>query len=340
VKTRTIKTARSVTAPAARLFTIEDLWKEVQGLREALETAEKRTERQAIQIKKLEDENAKLQSARAKTEDFLQALIRKLELGIAQRDEKLEEANKQLTWLRTGKFGSTSEQGNQDPLKKEIPAAKDSKPAKQKNGTGKNPGQQPGSKGHGRSDRSELDTNVEFLTLPDCACGKCGEPYRLLPRTEASPLTEIEISIVRTVFQRCIYVSQCKCEGKKIVVAPPPPKLHPRTAIGNSLWVHLVVQKFLHGQPQNRVLKELELFGLHWAAGTVTGGCAIIDDLLEPLMEKLISHCQGANLWNADETMRIPLKMGDDSGAIWATFECTAFESERSDAGLFSSYPF
>jgi hypothetical protein len=39
-------------------------------------------------------------------------------------------------------------------------------------------------------------------------------------------------------------------------------------------------------------------------------------------------------------TVRIPLKMGDDSGAIWATFECTAFESERSDAGLFSSYPF
>jgi len=171
------KTAQLVIAPAARSFTVEDLWKELQSLRSSLEAAEQKIERQAIRIKELEDENGKLRSARSKTEDFLQAQIRKLELEVAKRDEKLEEANKQLTWLRTGKFGSTSEQGNQDPLKKQ-PVAKDSKPEKQKSGTEKEPGQQPGSKGHGRSDRSEIETDVKFLELPGCACGKCGEPYR------------------------------------------------------------------------------------------------------------------------------------------------------------------
>jgi len=42
------------------------------------------------------------------------------------------------------------------------------------------------------------------------------------------------------------------------------------------------VQKFLHGMPTNRILKDLALRGLGLAAGSVTDGYKVINDLLEP----------------------------------------------------------
>jgi transposase len=298
------KKVRSIGISSYRPHAASDLRKEHQDDRSAFAAAEQKIELQAMQIKELVDENAKLRSARWATEEFLQAEICKLKLEIANLGEKLEAANKQLVWLRTNQFGSKSEQGDVVPPV-QIAEVKGAGADEQHDGakSGKrNRGQQPGSNGHGRSDRSEIDTRVQYLDLPGCVCRKCGKPYRLLLRTESSPLTELEISLVRTVFQRCKYVSQCDCEGKKIVVAPPPPKLLPRTEIGNSLWVHLVVRKFLSGMPQNRILKELSLLGLHLPAGTVTGGSKVINDLFDPLVEALINHCRGADLWNADET--------------------------------------
>jgi transposase len=268
-------------------------------LRLALEAAEQKIGLQTAQVKELVEENRKLSSARWATEQFLQNEIRKLNLKITKLESKLETANKQLAWFRKNKFGRSTEQTNQEPeTTSDEKETGDSASSKRK----RNRGQQSDAEGHGRSDRSEVDTNVEYIEIPGCACGKCGTPFRLLARTEASPLTEFEASVVRTVFQRCIYVSQCLCEGKQIRVAPPPAKLYPRTEIGNSLWLRLVVQKFLNGIPTNRILKDLSLYGLHLAAGTVTDGCKIINELLNPVMEELIKHCRGGDLWNADET--------------------------------------
>lgn len=276
---------------------------EVERLKAALDTADCTIQAQTLRIGNLQDENARLRRASQNSEDFLQREIFQLKLQISNLNELLEAANKQLVWFRNNKFDKTSEKSGAKSQNAKDTKASNAKqnpdePATHQN----NRGQQPDSEGHGRSDRSEVDTAVRYLEIPGCACGVCGTAYRLLSRTEASPLTEFEAEVVRTVFQRCMYVSQCLCEGKKIRVADPPPKLYPRTEVGNSLWVHLVVQKFLHGMPTNRILKELSLYGLHLAAGTVTGGCKVINDLLSPLVEALINHCRGADLWNADET--------------------------------------
>src|SRR5690606_8651970 len=66
---------------------------------------------------------------------------------------------------------------------------------------------------------------------------------------------------------------------------------------------HLVVQKFLHGIPTNRTIKALSLTGLPLAHGTIVGGFKVIDGLLTPLYEAVLEHCQGGDLWNADETI-------------------------------------
>jgi transposase len=150
--------------------------------------------------------------------------------------------------------------------------------------------------------------------------------------TEDTELAEIAVMLFRVMYQQYKYVAQCKCEGKKIVTAPGPGRLYPRTAIGNSLWVHLVVQKFLHGIPTNRTLKDLSLYGFALAEGTVTGGLKVINELLEPLQEEIVKHCQGADLWNADETTWHVFDAGTKKWWLWliASDDAVAYVLDRS----------
>jgi len=291
--------------PKDRKFTIEDLWAEVQMLRAALQAAESRAETLEIRVKELEQENAKLRKAARSQEDFLQKHIRKLQKDVADRDEKIGKLNKQLAWLRKQVFGETTEKQRPEPSEATEggdEATKVDKKAVKK--SGKNRGQQPGSKGHGRTDHSGVPlSDTVPLEMPNgCKCTKCGKPYRELSVTKDTDLLEISLMLYRILYQQHKYVSQCQCEGRKIVTAPAPPRLYPRTNIGNSLWVYLLVQKFLHGVPTNRTLKDLSLYGLSLAEGTIAGGFSIIDGLLEKLAEEIIKHCKGADLWNADET--------------------------------------
>jgi transposase len=286
---------RASAVPRGRSITIEDIWQELQEVRAALEAEKRKSEQLEKRVKELEKENQELRKGRWATENFLQGQIRKLEKDVADRDKKLEKKEKQLKWLRKKVFGKSTEK------EKAAPKAKDNKT---KSDSKKNRGQQPGSEGHGRTDRSNIrvaDT-VELAIPGGCNCPECGKAYLVLPVTEDSSLHEIAIDLFQIIFKQLKYVSQCQCRGKRIVTAAPPPRLYARTDIGNSLWVYLVVQKFLHGVPTNRTLKDLSLYGFSLAEGTVTGGLKIINDLLDQLYEGIANHCRGADLWNADET--------------------------------------
>jgi len=103
-------------------------------------------------------------------------------------------------------------------------------------------------------------------------------------------------------YKRRIYAPNCACEGGRLRTAEPPPKLYERTTVGNSVWLHLVVQKFLFGIPTNRTLKNLSLQGLPLAAGTVVGGFKKISSYLDELYMGIVDRCRGGAYWNADET--------------------------------------
>lgn len=302
--------------PKDRKFTIEDLWVEVQGLRAALQAAEHRAETLEQRVQELEDENARLRNAAWATEDFLQKKIRKLEKDVADRDKKIKKLNKQLSWLRKQKFGQTTEK--QRPEQSEAQAS-DLQVKESRKKSGRKRGQQPDSDGHGRTDRTALPLSETVpLELPEgCTCSECGKPYRELAITEDTELAEISVMLYKVLYQRHKYVSQCKCHGKKIVSASAPPKLYPRTNVGNSLWVYFVVQKFLHGVPTNRTLKDLSLYGFTLAEGTLTGGFKVIETLLETLEQEIIRHCRAADLWNADETTWRIFDAGSTKWWLW-----------------------
>ena len=301
VSAKTTKSKKPSGVPRDRKFTIEDLWAELQHVRAALEASERRAAALEIRVRELESENSRLRKAQWATEDFLQKKIRKLEKDVADRDGKIEKLNKQIAWFRKQQFGKKTEKSKPEPT--EAPAMSEAVGCEEPENK-KNRGQQPGSKGHGRTDRSSIPVSetVPLKIAGGCACQACGKPYLELPVTEDSSLTEMALMLFQVLYQRSKYVSQCDCQGKKIITAAPPPKLYPRTTVGNTLWVHLVVQKFLYGIPTNRTLKDLSLYGLNLAEGTVTGGLKLIDGLLEILQEEIVKHCRGADLWNADET--------------------------------------
>lgn len=82
------------------------------------------------------------------------------------------------------------------------------KPAKTRNR-----GQQPGSPGHGRSDRSALPMVTEVHDLSEAAkyCPACGEAFAPFPGAEESTLIEIEVQAHRRRIQRLRYHKRCEC---------------------------------------------------------------------------------------------------------------------------------
>jgi transposase len=271
---------------------VAQLRQELRAEKLAREAAERRCADLEAKLDDLSKRFDQLLKGQNATQEMLQKSIRKLEKDVADRDKKIERQAKSLAWFRKKVFGSTTEKAGSKPAK-----VQKSKPGLNKRG------QKPGAVGHGRTDRSGVAVGDVITLDRECKCERCGKTYKKLDSTEESSLFEYVEGLYQDVYERSKYVSQCACEGKRIVTAEPPPKLYPRTNIGISLWIKLITQKFLQGVPTNRTLKELSLLGFSLAQGTVTGGFKIIDDLLEPLYEEISKHCRTSDLWNADETM-------------------------------------
>lgn len=218
----------------------------------------------------------------------------------AELQTELEQLRKQLTWFQKQYFGSTTETNlplnvdHDDECVESAQAPGEDKPRKR--------GQQRGSKGHGRTDRSHLpQDDPEIIEVTDKCCPTCRKPYSEAG-TDDSSIVELETRIYVRTIRRQKVAAHCKCAPARIITAPPAPKLYPKTSIGNSVWVHLVIQKMLFGMPTNRILKELALKGLGISAGTATGGFEVINQLVKPFYEQIKLHCQQCDMWNADET--------------------------------------
>ena len=113
-----------------------------------------------------------------------------------------------------------------------------------------------------------------------------------------------------------------------MVTAPPPPKLIPKSDLGISVWVLLLVRKFQFFQPLERILAELEGHGLYRSAGTVTNGFKRLVPLFEPLYEGLRNYNRDDEHWHADETRwRVFVQLANKVGFAWTLW---LFASQRS----------
>ena len=166
-------------------------------------------------------------------------------------------------------------------------------------------GQQPGSTGHGRSDRTALPVVPEGRDLSEAAkhCPACGKTFAPFPGVESSDVIEIQVQAHIRRIQRLRYHKTCQCpQVPGMVTAPPAPRVIPKSPLGVSVWTMVLLDKYLYGRPTHRLCQELQHHGVPLAEGTLTDGLQRIAVLFEPVMRALYARQMGEKLFHGDET--------------------------------------
>jgi transposase len=187
-----------------------------------------------------------------------------------------------------------------------------------------NRGQQPGSKGHGRTPRPDLPVILQTLDLKDedKNCHDCGLPHIPTPAlNECSDYIEVEVQAYTRRVSRPAYVRNpgCQCENTPVVItAPPLPRLIPGSPYQVSFWVEVLLSKYHYSQPTHRYLEDLNDQALPVSPGTVAGGLQKLLPLFEPVMDELYEKQMTESLFHNDETRwEVFVEMEGKVGTRW-----------------------
>ncbi|MFZ4701567.1 MAG: IS66 family transposase [Candidatus Methylumidiphilus sp.] len=191
-------------------------------------------------------------------------------------------------------YGKHSEKGSA-PSEAQASETKPKKPR----------GQVQGSKGHGRTPRPRLPVIEESRDLPpdEQSCPHCNEAFDPFPGTEDSEIIEISVKAYVRKIKRVRYKKRCKCPGVPgLITAPPAPRLIPKSSLGVSIWVEVLLGKFLRCIPTNRLCADLKSLGAPIAMGTLTGGLKMMSPLFKPLIAAFLDKHLTEKQFNGDET--------------------------------------
>jgi transposase len=213
--------------------------------------------------------------------------------ALEQENDQLRGENRKL---QAERFGRRSEKQLGRDRSNELEDPADAKPTRPR-------GRQPGQPAPRRRDYSHLPIREQFLNLPEAelVCPDCGLPLKACG-TEDSEQLEIEIIVYRRVIRRRRAQRTCGCPGPRTVTAPPAPKLIPKSRLGVSVWVEILLDKFASYRPTQRLLEQWRLLGLDLAAGTVTDGLERLEPLFQPILEALRHRNRQSHYKQADET--------------------------------------
>ena len=116
-------------------------------------------------------------------------------------------------------------------------------------------GQQPGTAGHGRTQRPALEERTERHDPPadERVCRQCGEP-NVGNGSRVSTIFEIDVTAHKRTINRSRWRRACACAPSPLEVsASPVPRLFPNTAYGTCVWSRLLFERYVCMRPLNRV---------------------------------------------------------------------------------------
>ena len=250
---------------------------------------------------------------------YYRALFNAAKRREADHKTYITQLEAEVRLLKQRLFGSKSEAHHSpdrltpspaDPLAENAPSSLDpsAKASSPPSPTAPQPrrrGQQPGRKLPARRDYSHLPVITEERVLPQTqtCCPCCQQPFVPAGFDEDSSVLEIEVKAYRRRIRRRRYRRVCTCPDQPtLVVAPVAPRVIPSSRFGVSIWVTVLLDKFLYHRPTARLLDDLRSHGLDLSAGTITDDLKRLAFLFEPLYQKLIDRNRTLALWNADET--------------------------------------
>jgi transposase len=215
---------------------------------------------------------------------------------IAALEQENEQLRGEVRKLEAERFGRRSEKQSGSDRSNELEDPADDTPKRRR-------GRQPGQPAPRRRDYSHLPAREEFIDLAEAeqVCPHCGRPLKACGAEDSEQL-EIEITVYRRVIHRRRGQRTCDCPGPRTFTAPAAPKLIPKSLLGVSVWVEILLDKFASYRPTQRLLEQWRLLGLDLAAGTVTDGLQRLEPLLGPILEALLQRNRLSHYKQADET--------------------------------------
>jgi transposase len=214
---------------------------------------------------------------------------------LEQENEQLRGENRrlqqQLFGQKSEKQSAKDRSNHRDGLDDEDQAGSQARPKKKQ-------------KGPKRRDWSHLPAKEEVRELPEDqrTCPACGKPLGVMTDTEDSVQIEIDVKAHRRVIRRRRYRKTCTCPGCPTITAPAPPKLIPKSLLGTSVWVEVLLAKYFNHQPTERLLASWELLGVDLAASTVNAGLQRLQPLFLPIYQALQERNRLSAYQQADET--------------------------------------
>jgi transposase len=208
---------------------------------------------------------------------------------------ELQQARAEIVSLKQRLFGKKSEK-----------TARDDGGPNKRSSTTRNRGQQPGSKGHGRTPRPNLPVVEELIDVvcEERYCSVCGCARPQFFKTDDSAIVEVHVGAYIRKIKRKQY-KPCQCERDKfpgIIAAPPATRLFPKSSLGISVWVEVLLDKFLFSTPTNRLCAGFGYQGFSISQGTITGGLKRLPELFTPLAEAMLAKQMSERLFHGDET--------------------------------------
>jgi len=172
-------------------------------------------------------------------------------------------------------------------------------------------GQKPGSKGHGRRDYSDLETEDHAHDVPEDerVCPKCGTYYERFGE-ETSEQIDWRVRIVRIVHRRPTCRRKCHCPVPGVLVATVSKPI-PKGLFTALFLARLLVEKYVLGRPLERIVTALGADGLDVAKGLLVGTLKALSGLLAPLDQAIRARNASAGHLHVDKTS-------------WSVFEAVA----------------
>ena len=178
--------------------------------------------------------------------------------ALEQENELLRGENRKL---QAERFGRRSEKQSGSDRSNDLDDPTDPKPKRKR-------GRQPDQPAPQRRDYSHLPEREKFIGLPEAEqiCPDCGLPLKACGSEDSEQL-EIEIIVFRQKIRRQRCQRTCGCPGPRTFTAPPAPKLIPKSLLGTSVWVEILLDKFASHRPTQRLLEQWRLLGMSWQPG-------------------------------------------------------------------------
>jgi len=236
---------------------------------------------------------------------------------IAELEKEISQQAALIKKLQHELFGKSSEQdeitipnGDDKPDKSKLPKEKRKR------------GRQKGAKGKGRQIQENVPIGEEKtydIPQEEKICSDCGETPRECG-SEDSEEVEIDVKAYRRKIKRKKYGHFCTIKQKWVTkCAKVPPKLTPKAGYGITVWLFLLIGKFLLHMPIHRLCMQLATKGILMSEGTVIAGFRRIDKLIDPLHEEIRRYSrEDKHHWHIDDTgWKVFVTIDGKSGSGW-----------------------